>query len=79
MEVFKTVDFVIAAYLVTMGKDITRLKSVSEKKIEFHFDDQCAELVGDYINGKALVEPNKFAANLKLIKEKIWNISLISK
>jgi hypothetical protein len=72
---FITYDLFLSSTLVTLGFRIDSLGKQDKQKVSFYFQRERGldEAVQSYWAKSLLVEPQAFAANLKMVKNRIYS------
>lgn len=66
---FKTAEFYLICFLLTSGCEVKDWeRSTSRVFALFKDPDKCEQLQKDFINGKGLVEPRKYADSIRSMK-----------
>jgi len=72
---FNTFDIYLAAILVSLGFEISKLDRTDTKRVEFCFkhNEKLDEIVQRYWDKELSLEPQALFANLKQLKNRIYS------
>ena len=75
---FQTSDFYTAVFLLANGFKLLEIDKSNPRRFCFVFADQenRAELIEDFFNGSARVEPRQFVSSIKELKTLMYNDAL---
>lgn len=79
-EQFKTSDFYVAAFCKTKGMKLCGMDKTNPKRAVFLFEDteDRPQLVEDFWQGRAIVEPQAFVSNIRSLKQMLFSDSFNS-